>query len=61
MGETPRFINYAFKNEDGVDTFSFQDNMSDAQKYKQFGNSVTIPVIEKIANYMIKNLMIMEG
>ena len=60
-GKLQGFINYAFKNEDGVDTFSFPDNMSDAQKYKQFGNSVTIPVIEEIANYMIKNLMIMEG
>lgn len=59
-GKLQGFINYAFKDENGVDTFSFPANMSDAQKYKQFGNSVTIPVIEVIANYMITNLINME-
>lgn len=50
-GKLQGFINYAFM-ENGVDTFSFPDGMSDAQKYKQFGNSVTIPVIETMAGFM---------
>ena len=29
------------------DHFSFPQNMSNMQKFKQFGNSVTIPVIER--------------
>lgn len=55
-GKLQGFINYAFKDKNGVDTFSFPATMSDAQKYKQFGNSVTIPVIEMIARYMVNNL-----
>lgn len=59
-GKLQGFINYAFKDKNGVDTFSFPENMSDAQKYKQFGNSVTIAVIEMIARYMVNNLRNME-
>jgi DNA (cytosine-5)-methyltransferase 1 len=55
-GKLQGFINYAFKNNDGIDLFSFPEDMSDSQKYKQFGNSVTIPVIEVLAQYMIDNL-----
>ena len=46
------FINYAFVNQDGVDQFTFPEGVSDTQLYKQFGNSVSIPVIESIATYM---------
>lgn len=50
-GKLQGFINYAFI-KDGIDTFSFPDNVSETQQYKQFGNSVTIPVIEEMAKYM---------
>lgn len=50
-GKLQGFINYAFINN-GVDSFSFPEGMSDCQKYKQFGNSVTIPVIETMAKYL---------
>lgn len=40
--------------KDGIDSFSFPDGMTDGQKYKQFGNSVAIPVIEELANFMLK-------
>lgn len=49
------FKGYAFMNN-GVDEFSFPDNMSNAQKFKQLGNSVSIPVIEEMAKYMKKTL-----
>lgn len=35
------------------DTFSFPDNISNASKYKQAGNSVSVPVIKRIAENMI--------
>ena len=38
-GKLQGFIGYAFI-ENGVDTFSFPEGISDCQKYKQFGNSV---------------------
>lgn len=50
-GKLQGFINYAFMN-DGVDEFTFPNEISDCQKYKQFGNSVTIPVIETMAQYI---------
>jgi len=50
-GKLQGFINYAFMN-DGVDEFTFPNGISDCQKYKQFGNSVTIPVIETMAQYI---------
>ncbi len=53
-GKLQGFINYAFKDENGCDTFSFPSGVSDAQKYKQFGNSVTIPVIEKMAQFLLE-------
>lgn len=52
-GKLQGFINYAFL-EDNVEKFSFPKGISDAQRYKQFGNSVTIPVIEKMALFMIE-------
>jgi DNA (cytosine-5)-methyltransferase 1 len=38
------------------DTFSFPENISNASKYKQAGNSVSVPVIKRIAENMIKAL-----
>lgn len=51
-GRLQGFIGYGFVDDQGVDKFSFPDKMSDAQKYKQFGNSVSIPVIEEMAKFM---------
>ncbi len=51
-GKLQGFINYAFTDEDGNEGFSFPDGVSDVQKYKQFGNSVTIPAIEEMARFM---------
>ena len=51
-GRLQGFIGYAFM-KDGVDTFSFPEGITDGQKYKQFGNSVTIPVIEELAHFML--------
>lgn len=46
------FAGYGFVDDNGVDHFSFPDNMSNIQRYKQMGNSVTIPVIEELALFM---------
>lgn len=53
-GKLQGFIGYAFVDADGNDMFSLPEQISDAQKYKQFGNSVTIPVIESMAEFMIE-------
>ena len=53
-GKLQGFINYAFTDKKGHDFFSFPDNMPDAQKYKQLGNSVTIPVIKEMANFIVR-------
>jgi DNA (cytosine-5)-methyltransferase 1 len=34
----------------------FPDNMADCHKYKQIGNSVTVPIVEKLADAMLKAL-----
>lgn len=52
-GKLQGFINYAFLDENGVDHFSFPPEVSPVQQYKQFGNSVTIPVIETMAEFMV--------
>lgn len=52
-GKLQGFINYAFLDDDGIDHFTFPDEISIAQQYKQFGNSVTIPVIETMAEFML--------
>ncbi len=52
-GKLQGFINYAFIDENGDDQFSFPEEISMAQQYKQFGNSVTIPVIETMAEFML--------
>lgn len=59
-GKLQGFIGYGFM-ENGVDHFSFPDSISNAQKYKQFGNSVTIPVIEELAKTMLTCLDILDG
>lgn len=52
-GKLQGFINYAFMDENGDDLFSFPENVPEAQQYKQFGNSVTIPVIKEMAKFII--------
>ncbi|MDO5568863.1 MAG: DNA (cytosine-5-)-methyltransferase [bacterium] len=54
-GKLQGFINYAFI-ENGEDKFSFPHEISETQKYKMFGNSVSIPVIQEMAKYMIERL-----
>lgn len=50
-GKLQGFIGYGFM-EDGVDKFSFPEGISKGQQYKQFGNSVTIPVIRTMAEFI---------
>lgn len=52
-GRLQGFIGYGFVDENGVDRFSFPEGTARAQPYKQFGNSVTIPVIEELAWFML--------
>lgn len=52
-GRLQGFIGYGFIDENGVDHFSFPEGTARAQQYKQFGNSVTIPVIEELARFML--------
>lgn len=51
-GRLQGFIGYAFLDENGTDHFSFPEGISNVQKFKQFGNSVTIPVIEEYALFI---------
>ena len=51
-GKLQGFINYAFIDCDGIDGFSFPEGILDVQKYKQFGNSVTITAVEEMARFM---------
>lgn len=53
-GKLQGFIGYAFVGKDGIDRFSFPPEVPNVQKYKQFGNSVTIPVIEEMAKYILE-------
>lgn len=52
-GRLQGFIGYAFLDENGNETFSFPEGTTRTQQYKQFGNSVTIPVIEEMAHFML--------
>lgn len=52
-GRLQGFIGYAFLDEKGKETFAFPDGTTRTQQYKQFGNSVTIPVVEEMANFML--------
>lgn len=58
-GRLQGFIGYAFLDKDGEDHFSFPEGTARAQQYKQFGNSVTIPVIEEMAKFMLSCFEIM--
>lgn len=59
-GRLQGFIGYAFLDENGNDRFSFPEGTTDGQKYKQFGNSVSIPVIETMAYFMLECFDILE-
>jgi len=59
-GRLQGFIGYGFIDKDGVDQFAFPDDMTDGQKYKQFGNSVSIPVINKMAEFMLECFQTLE-
>ena len=54
-GKLQGFINYAFVDRvTGEDAFSFPPEISVIQQYKQFGNSVSIPVIQSMAEFILK-------
>ena len=53
-GKLQGFVNYAFINKDNEDTFSFPKEISVTQQYKQLGNSVTIPVIQSMAEFILE-------
>lgn len=52
-GRLQGFLGYAFLDNEGIDHFSFPEGTSATQQYKQFGNSVTIPVIKEMAEFML--------
>ena len=58
-GRLQGFIGYAYVNGYGEDEFAFPDGISDFQKYKQFGNTVTIPLVETMADFMYDCLIVM--
>ena len=60
-GRLQGFIGYAFLDKKGNDHFSFPEGMTEGQKYKQFGNSVSIPVIEELATFLIECLEKMDS
>ena len=58
-GKLQGFINYAFiKN--GKDNFSFPEDTPEIHQYRQFGNSVTIPVIETMAMFIVQCFKLMD-
>lgn len=59
-GRLQGFIGYAFLDENGNETFRFPDSVPLSQRYKQFGNAVSIPVIETMADYIYGVLMQLE-
>lgn len=58
-GRLQGFIGYAFM-EDGVDKFSFPEGIPEEKQYKQFGNAVSIPVIETMAEFMLECFDLLE-
>ena len=59
-GRLQGFVGYGFVDEEtGIDGFSFPDNVPEGQQYKQFGNSVSISVIETMADYVFDMLDVM--
>ena len=59
-GRLQGFVGYAFVDKDGNDSFSFPGGTTDGQKFKQLGNSVSIPVIETMADFMLGCFKILE-
>lgn len=59
-GKLQGFIGYGFL-KNGKDLFEFPPNITVAQQYKQFGNAVTIPVIEQLAQFMFDCFKTMES
>ncbi len=59
-GKLQGFINYGFIHE-GKDNFSFPPGISKAQQYKQFGNSVSITVVEEMSLLMKEILAVLDG
>ena len=56
-GRLQGFIGYGFVDKiTGEEGFSFPDDVPESQQYKQFGNSVSIPVIETMAEYIYQML-----
>ena len=51
-GKLQGFINYAFLDDNGNEGFSLPEGIPNAQQYKLFGNSVTIPAIEEMAKFI---------
>lgn len=60
-GKLQGFIGYGFMNENGEDEFRFPVGMSESQQYKQFGNSVSIPVIREMATFLLACLSELEA
>lgn len=58
-GRLQGFIGYAFM-KNGKEGFSFPEKMPEAKQYQQFGNSVTIPVIERMAEFMLECFGVLE-
>lgn len=59
-GRLQGFVGYGFV-ENGIDRFSFPDGIPLARQYMQLGNSVTIPVIETMANFMLSCFELLEA
>lgn len=60
-GKLQGFINYAFVNNEGNDSFSFPDGISNRQKYKLLGSSSTIPLTEEMGRFLFKCTKILEA
>ena len=58
-GKLQGFINYGFVNAAGIDEFSFPEGIPDVQRYKQFGNSVTIPLEDPLEEGMATHCSIL--
>ena len=59
-GKLQGFINYGFLR-DGKDEFAFPTTVSKEQQYRQFGNAVSIPVIEEMALFMKEVLAVIDN
>ncbi len=58
-GRLQGFIGYGFIDKTGVDRFSFPEGIPISHQYKQFGNAVTVPVIEEMAEFINDNIITM--